>query len=293
MAGPWHTLVDAKDLKAHLDDPDLVLLDCRHDLSDPEAGPRVYEEAHLPDAVHAHIDRDLAGPMTGTNGRHPLPDPYAFRKTLGNWGIDLDKQVVAYDGSGGAFAARAWWLLRHYGHDKVAVLDGGIRAWERIGGALTGEPPEPVPTEFLGAPGHLPTVDAESLLQRVPVADGVLIDARDPERYRGDVEPIDPAAGHIPGAVNVPFKGNLGSDGRFKAPDELYARYEHALGGRHPEEAAVYCGSGVTAAHDVLAMEIAGLRGVALYPGSWSEWCADRSRPVAKGKGKERVPDKA
>ena len=283
MPGPWHTLVSAKALKAHLDDPDLVLLDCRHALGDPEDGPRAYEDGHLPGARHAHIDRDLSGPLTGRNGRHPLPEPDAFRRTAGHLGIHPGAQVVAYDAHGGAWAARAWWLLRHYGHDTVAVLDGGLPAWTRIGGPLTRDVPPPSDATFLGNPGHLPTVDADSLRQRVPVPAGTLLDARDPERYRGDQEPIDPVAGHIPGARNAPYKDSLDATGRFQAPDELRARFDRLIGTHAPDEVAVYCGSGVTAAHLLLALEVAGLPGAALYPGSWSEWCADRDRPVETG----------
>lgn len=284
MSGPWHTLVTAESLNAHLYEADLVLLDCRHDLLDPEAGRRAYEDGHLPGAQHAHIDRDLAGPVDGSNGRHPLPDPERFREVAGRWGIGPETQVVAYDDIGGAFAARAWWLLRYYGHDRVAVLDGGLPAWRDIGGPVSSAPVERTPTEFLGTPGHLPIVDAKSLERRIPV-DGTLLDARDPARFRGEEEPIDPAPGHIPGAVNAPFQENLGPDGRFRSPDELQAHYERLLGGHAPDEVACYCGSGVTAAHDLLAMEIAHLRGAALYPGSWSEWCSDPSRAVETGGG--------
>lgn len=292
-AGPWHHLVDAAALRDALGDgaaaPALVVLDCRHDLADPDAGRHAYEAGHIPGAVHAHIDRDLSGPVAETTGRHPLPDPDAFRRTMGRLGIGPDTQVVAYDDKGGAFAARAWWLLRHYGHGHVAVLDGGIQAWQATGGDLREGPEENPPQTFLGTPGHTPTVDHDSIRGRLPAAPGTLLDARGPARYRGDEEPIDPKAGHIPGALNLPFADNLGPDGRFRPVDELQARFRDALHGRTPDQAAVYCGSGVTACHDLLAMEHAGLHGAALYPGSWSEWCRDDDRPVETGDPKPDV----
>lgn len=293
MPGPWTHLVSAHDLVSVLDDPNLVLLDCRHVLTDAEAGPRAFAEGHLPGALHAHVDIDLSGAIdtpAGT-GRHPLPDATTFRAKCGAWGISPETQVVAYDDAGGAWAARAWWLLRHYGHGQVAVLDGGLQAALDAGAGLTDKVSAPEPTTFMGAPGRMPIVGLETLVTRVPAVPGTLVDARDAERYRGEVEPIDPVPGHIPGAVNLPFKGNVAADGRFLAPDELAARYQSVLGERDAGEVSVYCGSGVTAAHDVLAMELAGLGTPALYPGGWSQWCADGARPVATGdEGPKQVP---
>ncbi|MGQ0535815.1 MAG: sulfurtransferase [Methanobacteriota archaeon] len=277
----WTTLVDPATLAAAFPDPHVVLLDCRHSLADPEAGPRAFRDGHLPGAVHAHVDRDLSRVPSRGTGRHPLPDPDAFVATASRWGIDADAQVVAYDDLGGAWASRAWWLLRDFGHRAVCVLDGGIPAWARAGLPL--EKGDPSPREarrFGGSPGHMPTVTTWQLTTRAP---RVLIDARAAPRYRGDEEPIDPVAGHIPTAVNVPFSGNTGPDGRFLPREALRERFAQVLGARGPSDVAVYCGSGVTAPHDILAMEIAGLPGAALYPGSWSEWIRYPLRPVARG----------
>lgn len=289
---PWRTLVDVESLAAALGaakgspapepgpDADLVLLDARHALADPQKGPALYAAGHLPGALHAHVDRDLSStPRPGT-GRHPLPDVDDWLATCSRWGIDARVQVVCYDDWGGAWASRAWWLLRYYGHEAVAVLDGGFQAWEAAGLPLTTSPPGRTPRRFEGRPGFMPTVTTWDLVTRAPRC---LVDARAPERYRGDVEPVDPVAGHIPHAVNLPFATNTGPDGKFLPPDVLRARYEAALAGRPAKDAAFYCGSGVTAPHDILAMEIAGLPGAALYPGSWSEWIRNPYRPVEKG----------
>ena len=272
--------MDVASLAKAMGDPDLVLLDVRHDLKDPEIGPRRHREGHLPGALHAHVDRDLSAPIRPGTGRHPLPDVDDFVATASRWGVGDGVQVVCYDDWGGAWASRAWWLLRYYGHREVAVLDGGIQAWQAEGHALSTTEPAPKPRRFPGRPGSMPTVTTWDLLTRQPRC---LVDARAPERYRGDVEPIDPVGGHIPHARNVPFSGNTGPDGRFLPPDALRARYEAALAGLAPKDAAFYCGSGVTAPHDILAMEIAGLPGAALYPGSWSEWVRNPMRPVEKG----------
>lgn len=274
--------MDVESLAAALrgDADHLVLLDVRHALADAEAGPRAYAAGHLPGAVHAHVDRDLSAPPRPTTGRHPLPDVDDFRATCSRWGIDRGVQVVAYDDWGGAWASRAWWLLRYYGHEAVAVLDGGVGAWQRAGLPLSTEVPRRAPRPFEGHPGHMPTVTTWELTTRAPRC---LVDARAPARYRGDEEPVDPVAGHIPHAVNVPFAENTGTDGRFLPADVLRAKFERALGGLAPKDAAFYCGSGVTAPHDILAMEVAGLPGAALYPGSWSEWIRNPMRPVARG----------
>ena len=266
-------LVSCSTLAEHLDDPKWVVFDCRHALLDPDAGPKEYAKGHIPGAFHAHIDRDLAGPVgNGGKGRHPLPIPGAFQRFLRTHGVDDDSQVVCYDDAGGAWAARLWWLLRHHGHTAVAVLDGGIARWKIQGRPLSKEHRKAGDGAFSGTAGAMPIVQADDLDGRV------LIDARAPERFRGEQEPIDPVPGHIPGARNLPHTGNLNTDGRFLSPDELKARYE----GLDAAQTVVYCGSGVTAAHDVLAMEIAGLGTPALYPGSWSEW-SRAGRPVATG----------
>jgi thiosulfate/3-mercaptopyruvate sulfurtransferase len=277
----WQTLIDAPSLRALLDGrAPLVLLDCGFDLADPHAGERAYAAGHLPGAVYAHLDRDLSGAKSGRNGRHPLPDRATFAARAGAWGVASGVQVVTYDAQGGPYAARAWWLLRWLGHTAVAVLDGGPAAWQRAGGALDGGPavarPQPPYPERGPA---MPTVDAGRLLAEPRALR--LIDARAPERYRGDVEPLDPVAGHIPGAANRFFKDNLQPDGTFRPAAELRAAF--AGWAAAPGAVVHQCGSGVTACLNLLAMEHAGLAGSALYPGSWSEWCADPTRPVARG----------
>ena len=263
-----------------------VLLDTSFDLADPAAGERSYREGHLPGAHYLHLDRDLAdhthAPGAAFRGRHPLPARETFAATLGRLGIGPSTQVVVYDRQGATFAARAWWMLRWLGHREVAVLDGGLQAWVAAGGALNQEPPAPRgPTTYTPAPSLMPTVDADTLAAGLG---GLrLIDARAAERFRGDVEPLDPVAGHIPGALNRPFKDNLDVQGRFQRPEALREAFLPLLGGRPASEVVHQCGSGVTACHNLLAMEAAGLSGAALYPGSWSEWCADPARPVARG----------
>ena len=258
-----------------------VLLDCGFDLADPGAGERAYAAGHLPGALYAHLDRDLSGAKTGRNGRHPLPDRSALAERAGAWGIAPGTSVVCYDAHGMPHAARAWWLLRWLGHDRVAVLDGGLTAWVAAGGPLETTPGVARP----GAPyparaEAMPTVQAAEL-QRQP-GHRPVIDARAAERFRGEVEPLDPVAGHIPGALNRFFKDNLQPDGRFKPVATLRDEFAD-LAAADPSQVVHQCGSGVTACHNLLAMEYAGLSGSALYPGSWSEWCADPARPVARG----------
>jgi thiosulfate/3-mercaptopyruvate sulfurtransferase len=263
-----------------------VVLDCSFDLADPTAGERAYALAHVPTAFYAHLDRDLSTAKTGTNGRHPLPARDAFAATAARWGIDPASHVVVYDRQGAPYAARAWWMLRWIGVARVSVLDGGWAAWGAAGLPQETEPREPVAEDARPAwrpapvPG-MPSVNASQLLQRLNRLP--LIDARAGERYRGEKEPLDPVAGRIPGALNRPFTQNLGPDGRFASPQDLRAAFAPLLGGHAPAEAVHQCGSGVTACHNLLAMEIAGLPGSQLYPGSWSEWCADPARPVARG----------
>lgn len=277
------TLIGTEEVAAHLDDPRWVIVDCRFTLSDPEAGRRAYAAGHLPGARYAHLDEDLSGPKTGRNGRHPLPEPARFAETLGRWGIDGGKQVVVYDDSFGSMAVRLWWMLRWMGHDAVALLDGGLPKWQREGRPMTTEPPRVTPTVFVPRVREDMRVDAATVLAASRRGDRLIVDARPEMRFSGEMEPIDPVAGHVPGAVNVPFEDNLDVGGTFLPAQELREHYERVLQGRSPEEVIVMCGSGVTACHDLLAMELAGLKGAKLYPGSWSEWIADPTRPVTTG----------
>ena len=276
------TLVSVSELKARLSDGDWCVVDCRHDLMDVELGRRQYAQGHIPGALFAGIDDDLSGPKSGANGRHPLPDRETLAARFRAWGIGNATQIVAYDASGGQFAVRLWWLARWLGHDKVALLDGGWPLWLAETGLASIEPPTRSPGRF-GAGESLEGVVSAHELQRL-LADrsALLVDARAPERYEGRVEPIDPVAGHIPGAVNRFWQANL-ADGRFKPADQLRAEYEKLLAGRSPAQMVAQCGSGVTACHHLLAMHVAGLPGAKLYAGSWSEWIADPARPVATG----------
>jgi thiosulfate/3-mercaptopyruvate sulfurtransferase len=277
------TLVSTAELAARLDDPGVIVVDVRHDLMRPDAwGESQYRAAHLPGAVFLHLDRDLSAPKTGANGRHPLPAPSECEAVFRRAGIGLASQVVAYDHDNATYASRLWWMLRWLGHDAVAVLDGGYVKWEREGRPVATEVPHPRPGDFVARPRAM-SVDANAVRASLADASLLVVDARAPERFRGEVEPLDPVAGHIPGAVNRPFPRNLGAEGTFKPAEVLRAEYAALAGDRAPESIVHQCGSGVSACHNVLAMEIAGIRGTRLYPGSWSEWCADPARPVARG----------
>jgi thiosulfate/3-mercaptopyruvate sulfurtransferase len=260
----------------------VVIIDCRHDLANPAFGEKAYAAGHLPGAFFLHLDRDLSGPLTGTNGRHPLPDAQSLGHKLGEIGVGEDTQVVAYDDAGGMFAARLWWLMRWLGHRAVAVLDGGLQAWGRAGGALTTARPVSAPCVFPIKPGE-PWVEASGIEANLISGGALLIDARSPDRFAGENETLDPVAGHIPGARNRFFRQNLERDGTFKPSAVLRAEFLAVLQDRHAAEVIHQCGSGVTACHNLLAMEVAGLGGSRLYPGSWSEWCANPARPVARG----------
>ena len=277
----YRTLIDVTTLCDRLDRPDWAVIDCRFDLSDPAAGRQAYRAGHIPGAHYAHLDDDLAGPVGATSGRHPLPDPQRLAERLGQWGIAADTQVVAYDEGNGATAARLWWLLGWLsnGPARCAVLDGGLRAWQAAGLGLSTQPPPPTTAQpFPAQPDAGRWVDSATVQNRS--ADALLFDARAAVRFRGEQEPIDPVAGHVPGAVNLPFMDNL-SDGRFRPIDELRRRFEQALEGRPAEQALHMCGSGVTACHNQLAMAHAGLAIGRLYVGSWSEWLRDPGRPRA------------
>jgi thiosulfate/3-mercaptopyruvate sulfurtransferase len=280
------TLISAADVAAHLDDAGWVVCDCRHDLADTESGRRAYAESHLPGARFVHLDKDLSGPRTGKNGRHPLPDPDVFARRLAELGVDNATQVVAYDASGGPYAARLWWLLRWLGHDAAAVLDGGWNAWIKAGLPATSAIPSIHPARFMRGAALAPSATAGEILADLASPQHRLLDARAPNRYRGENETLDPVAGHIPGAANRFFQLNLNADGTFKSAEALRQEFATLLGDTAPAGITHYCGSGVTACHNLLAMEIAGLSGATLYPGSWSEWCADPSRPVETGSAK-------
>ena len=274
------TLVTPTLLAHHLEDPHWIVLDIRHDLMHPERwGEDQYRAGHVPGAAFLHLDRDLSAPKTGRNGRHPLPSAYHAAATFARVGVAPETQVVVYDQNNGMYASRAWWMLRWLGHDAVAVLDGGRAAWRAGGGSLEtaipavqNAPPYPLSTTTM------PTVPTDRLLGLLGKV--TVLDARAGERFRGETEPFDPVAGHIPGARNRFHKDNLQADGRFRSAAELRAAFA-PFG--EPTGCVHQCGSGVTACHNLLAMEHAGLTGSALYPGSWSEWCADPGRPIAKG----------
>ena len=277
------TLISADDLRPLLaSEPRRIVLDAGFDLAEPASGERNYAAGHLPGSLYVHLDRDLSAAKTGTNGRHPLPDRAAFAQTVGRLGITPATQVVTLDRQGGMYAARLWWMLRWLGHAQVAVLDGGFAAWVAAGGEVS--------TAAVLATPALPYPDRSSLVGSVDAAElarrigrTMVLDARSGERFRGEKEPIDPVAGRIPGALNRFHAANLAPGGRFKPAQELRREFEAALGGRAATEVIHSCGSGVTACHNLLAMEHAGLVGSVLYPGSWSEWSADPGRPIARG----------
>jgi thiosulfate/3-mercaptopyruvate sulfurtransferase len=282
------TLISTDDLVSLPLDDNCAIVDCRFDLADPGAGEREYERAHVPGAVYAHLDRDLSGAKTGWNGRHPLPRVEDLAERFGAWGIRDDVQVIAYDGTTGMFASRLWWLLRYLGHDAVAVLDGGWARWIREGRDTRPGRERRAAATFTARPrpGMLASVDDVVAALSDP---GVrLVDARAPERYRGETEPLDRLPGHIPGAVNRHYQLNVAADGSWRPDDELRDEMRDMLADVAPGRVIAYCGSGVSACHNLLALERAGLPGARLYPGSWSEWSADPSRPVETGPARHR-----
>lgn len=282
----WTVLVDATSLSAVIGAPDLRLIDARFVMLNaaPDAGRQAYAQGHLPGAVYADLNLDLSDLSRVGEGRHPLPDETVFARRLGEWGITPEHQVVVYDaGDGSMAAARAWWLLKLLGHERVAVLDGGLAAWRAAGGAETQEAPDIAPAPpYPGRFDMRQCADAREVAARLDEDAGRLFDARAGERFRGEVEPIDPVAGHVPGAVNLPFAHVL-RDGRFKPVSELRALVSPLLGGRRASDSVLMCGSGVTACHLLLAFEHAGLHGARIYPGSWSGWISDPAHPVARG----------
>jgi thiosulfate/3-mercaptopyruvate sulfurtransferase len=270
------TLISTGQL-SDLRDGNLAIVDCRFNLQQDAWGRDQYIAAHIPSAVYAHLTRDLSGPLTGFNGRHPWPSATAMASTFSRMGIGAGTQVVVYDQDVGIFAARLWWMLRSMGHDAVAVLDGGWAKWVREGRPTKGGDERPVPAAFVPHPRPALIADLETV---IAATDALLVDARAPERFAGRGETLDKVAGHIPGAVNRFYKHNVADDGTFRDAASLRADFEQILGGRPPQRAIMYCGSGVTACHNLLALEHAGLSGSRLYPGSWSEWSSDPQRPI-------------
>lgn len=282
------TLIGASVLRDLVGKPHIAVIDCRFDLMNPEGGRRAYLAGHIPGARYADLNKDLSAPVSATSGRHPLPAPGDFAVTLGRLGINHATQVIAYDDSAGAFAARLWWMLRWVGHPAAAVLDGGLKTWVSEGGALQSGEEKPLPAAEVGRslPVRADTaavIGTAEIEQRLSDPAFLLIDARAAERFAGTVEPIDSVAGHVLGAVNHPFSANLGAEGRFLPAPQLRQAWEKRLAGRSPTEVAAMCGSGVTACHNLLSLEVAGLRGAKLYAGSWSEWIRDPHRPIARG----------
>lgn len=284
-------LIQAEALRDRLSRPGCLVFDVCHDLADHQAGRRAYETGHIPGALYLDHETQLSAPRTGRNGRHPLPDRADFAALLRAQGLTARSDVVVYDAGNSMFAAHLWWMLRWLGHESVAVLDGGWAAWQALGGTIETGPRTASVSEAQALQGlvltgqpSMPVVDARAVLANLDEHRFTVLDARAPERFSGEVEPMDPVGGHIPGALNRPFAQNVESDGRFKSAARLREEFEALLGNRLDNGIVHQCGSGITACHNVFAMELAGLRGSALYPGSWSEWCSDPDRPVARGR---------
>lgn len=277
----YKTLINTQSLVARLEQKDQIIFDCRFNLADPSAGERAYQAGHIPNAFYLHLDEDLSSPIQANTGRHPLPDVANLVTKLTAYGLNENTQVFVYDDNSGAFAGRAWWLLRWLGHEAVAVVDGGFSAWIAAGGAVentqANKPQQQGHFKAQIQPDYFLTTEVLSQAHSYQ-----LIDARSPERFRGELEPIDPIAGHIPKAINRPFTDNL-IEGRFKAAEVLKQEWDAKLAGKSAHEIVHMCGSGVSACHNLLAMEIAGLSGSRLYVGSWSEWIRDPKRPIELG----------
>ena len=280
----YNTLISTEELAAHLGDPHWAIIDCRFTLSDPTAGRAAFQVAHIPGAFYAHLDEDLAGPVGAGTGRHPLPDPKVLSEKLCRWGAGINKQVVVYDDSYGSIAARLWWMIRWLGHPSVALMDGGYQKWVRERRPITAET-WAAPSRGIcpSLPERSQWLSADQVFAKLGHDNLKLLDARPETRFSGDVDTIDPVAGHVPGATNWPFDENLDMDGTFLAPEALREMYQALLNGTAPEHVVHMCGSGVTACLSLLAMEVAGLPGSKLYAGSWSEWITDAARPVATG----------
>ncbi|TAM87942.1 MAG: sulfurtransferase [Candidimonas sp.] len=285
----FNLLISATQLQDRLTRPGCLVFDVRHSLADHGAGRVAYERGHIPGALYLDHERQLAAPRTGHNGRHPLPALRDFAALMASQGLAPDTQVVVYDDSGSLFAAHLWWMLRWLGHRGAAILDGGWAAWQAAGGVVETGSNDPAPgaraagSDDQAVEPMMPTVDAQAVRKNLNTQAFTLVDARAGARFRGESEPMDPVAGHIPGALNRPCQENLAADGHFKRPDALRAEFTAVIHKRPATEIVHQCGSGITACHNLFAMELAGLNGSALYPGSWSEWCSDPSRPVATG----------
>lgn len=277
------TLISTEALQDKLQNKDWLIFDCRSHLTDHNAGLKAYKEGHIPSAIFCSLEKDLSSPISKTTGRHPLPDFSELIKKLGDWGVDNQTQVIVYDDIGGAFAVRLWWQLRMFGHQKVAVLDGGITQWIKEGKAISIDVPAISPKVFSATINNSTWLSTEHILENMETRIHTLFDARTPERYRGESEPIDTVAGRIPDSINRAFQLNLDESGLFLSTDELRQQFDQLLGEVSSKDIVHLCGSGVTACHNMLAMEIAGLTGSKLYPGSWSEWIRDSKRPVATG----------
>jgi len=281
----YKTLVSATTLNQHINDPNWVVVDCRFSLANCDAGGYAYRHGHLPHARYAHLNKDLSSAIADYTGRHPLPNFALLATKLGAWGIANDTQVIAYDDNGGAFAGRLWWLLRCLGHEKVALLDGGIQKWQKQSFSLTTALPIIKTVTYRPYQNTALWLNASQVQTSLAKKTICLLDARTPERYRGEQEPIDPVAGHIPGALNRPFQLNLDTKGVFLSADSLRTQFKKLIGATVPEQVVHYCGSGVTACHNLLSMEHAGLTGSKLYAGSWSEWIRDKNRMIARDSG--------
>ena len=280
---PYTTLISASELANHLDKPNWIIFDCRFSLADSTAGAKAYRQSHIPGARYADLNQHLSSPVKSYTGRHPLPDFSALTQQLGLWGVSNSSQIVVYDDASGAFAGRMWWLLRSMGHQHVAVLDGGIKQWQKKNQPVTTVLPKIQPSQFRCYLDQKQWLSATEVENGLALRHITLIDARTPERFQGLQEPIDPVAGHVPKALNRPFQHNLDKDGLFLPAAQLKTQFQTLTANRNPEQIVHMCGSGVTGCHNLLAMEIAGLQGSKLYAGSWSEWIVDKNRAVAKG----------
>lgn len=277
------TVIEPAEVVPHLGDPRWAIVDCRFDLAKPGAGYAQYRSGHIPGARYAHLNQDLSGPITPSTGRHPLPPLEEFARQLGTWGIDERSQVIAYDDAAGAIAARLWWMLHWVGHEAAAVLNGGLKAWLAAGLPLEVDERRPTPATFVARPRAEQAVTLDELVPALADRSVVLVDARSADRFAGQNETLDPVAGHVPGARNHPFMSNLDAERRFLPTHVLRERWSKTLADASADRVVTMCGSGVTACHDLLALQIAGFSGARLYPGSWSEWIRDARRPIATG----------